>query len=173
MRERYNSLDDEVRGDELLSWLYLLTVGFGNEEEADEIMYIYPDLAEFAEMYGYALDDPKVVRAYEDHASAYREYHSRKDYIERKEREAAERGYADGEAKGFSDGYADGKAKGYADGEAKGFADGKAKGYADGEAQGIEQGIEQGLEMAAARLRAAGVDEETVRVALGNAASSN
>ena len=101
VRKRYNSLDDEVLSDELLSWLYLLTSGFNKAEEAGAIMDAFPDIEEFAKMYGFALDDPKVVQAYADFESAEREYQSRKDYFERVEREARERGYEKGIEQGI------------------------------------------------------------------------
>ena len=104
VRKRYNSLDDEVLSDELLSWLYLLTSGYNKAEEAGAIMDAFPDIEEFAKMYGFALDDPKVVQAYADFESAEREYQSRKDYFERVEREARERGYEKGIAEGIERG---------------------------------------------------------------------
>ena len=48
-----------------------------------------------------------------------------------------------------------------------GIEQGRAIGIEQGIEQGIERGIEQGVEQAAERLRTAGFDEETVRIALG------
>ena len=163
VRRRYNMLSEEVLSDRLLSWLYLLTEGFDDKEEANAIMDAFPDLEEFATMYGYALNDPKLVRAYEDYASAEREYQSRKDYFERVEREARERGEAEG--------FADGMKRGHAEGRAQGIKQGIKQGIEQGIKQGIEQGIEQGMakeqQAVAERLRAAGYDEKAIRVALG------
>ena len=145
VRKRYNQLNSEVLSDELLSWLYLLTVGFDNTEETEAIMYMYPDLAEFAEMYGYAMNDPKLIRAYEDHASAYREYHSRKDYFERVERESRERGLTEGLAEGRAEGRAEGLAEGRAEGLAEGRAEGRTEGLAEGRAEGLAEGHAEGL----------------------------
>ncbi len=49
-----------------------------------------------------------------------------------------------------------------------GYRDGFANGIDEGKKQGIEQGIEQGVAQAAERLRAAGYDEEAIRVVLGS-----
>lgn len=95
-RKRYNQLTDEVLSDELLSWAYLLTKGYGNEAEIERIMDEIPDIEYFAELYGRAVDDPKVKRAYEDAVSAEREYQSRQDYFERLKRESIEEGRAEG-----------------------------------------------------------------------------
>lgn len=114
-RRRYNALDEEVMRDEMLAWLYLLTCGFKDEREVDEIMDKFPTLEEFAELYGFALNDPKVVRAYDDMVSAEREYNARQDWYKRLREE------------GFQEGY----------------NDGVEQGRKDGVEQGIEQGIEQ------------------------------
>ena len=114
VRKRYNRLDEEVLSDELLSWSYLLTKGYSDDAEVAKIMNEVPSIEYFAELYGRAVDDPKVKRAFEDAVSAEREYQSRQDYYARLEREAVERG------------------------EKIGFEQGERKGIE----QGIEQGIE-------------------------------
>ena len=43
----------------------------------------------------------------------------------------------------------------------------RSDGYRDGFANGVDEGKKQGIEQAANRLRAAGYDEEAIRVALG------
>ncbi|WP_350455302.1 PD-(D/E)XK nuclease family transposase [Slackia heliotrinireducens] len=159
VRKRYNLLDDEVLGDELLSWLYLLTSGFNKSEEASAIMDAFPDIEEFAKMYGYALNDPKVVRAYADFESAEREYQSRKDYFERVEREAKERGFKHGQEKGLEMGIEQGLQQGLQQGLEQGLQRGLEQGLQQGLEQGLQRGLEQGLEQSIAALRAVGMDE--------------
>ena len=103
IRKRYNQLNEEVLSDNLLSWAYLLTKGYTDDAEVEKIMSEVPGIEYFAELYGRAVDDPKVKRAFEDALSAEREYHSRMDYLARLEREAVERG----EAKGIEQGIAE------------------------------------------------------------------
>lgn len=101
VRERYNELTEEVLSDALLSWSYLLTKGYREPEEVERIMVEIPPIEHFAELYGLAVDDPKVKWAYEDAISAEREYQSRQDYFDRIEREAAERGLEQGLEQGI------------------------------------------------------------------------
>ena len=91
-RRQYDMLDKEVLSDPTLAWLYLLTKGFKSEREVDQIMDAFPSLEEFAELYGYALNDPKVERAYDDMISAELEYNSRQDFYKKLEREGFEKG---------------------------------------------------------------------------------
>ena len=142
VRKRYNRLTEEVLSDELLTWAYLLTKGYGDETEVERIMEEVPDISYFAELYGLAIDDPKVKRAFEDAVSAEREYQSRQDYFARLEREATERGLS----KGIE----------------QGIAQGIEQGIAQGIAQGVEQGREEERERIVARLRAAGADETLI-----------
>lgn len=104
VRRRYNHLDDEVLSDELLSWAYLLTNGYRDDAEVQKMMDEVPDIEYFAELYGRAVDDPKVKRAFEDAVSAEREYQSRQDYYARLEREAIERGIQQGIEQGIQQG---------------------------------------------------------------------
>ena len=120
--------------DELLSWAYLLTKGYKDEAEVERIMEEVPDISYFAELYGLAVDDPKVKRAFADAVSAEREYQSRQDYFARLEREAVERDLERGIEQGVKQGIE----------------------------QGIERGIQRGRieerERIIARLKAAGAD---------------
>ena len=100
VRERYTELTEEVLGDELLSWAYLLVRGYRNKEDVSEIVSSHHSIEEFARLYGYAVGDPKVVKAYEAYQSAELEYQSRQDYLARKEREAVERGIEQGIGQG-------------------------------------------------------------------------
>ncbi len=96
VRKRYTELTDEVLGDELLSWAYLLVRGYRNKKDVSEIMSCHHSIEQFAELYGYAVGDPEVVKAYDAYQSAELEYQSRQDYLARKEHEAAERGIQKG-----------------------------------------------------------------------------
>ena len=104
VRERYNELTEEVLADDLLSWAYLLTKGYREPKEVERIMVEIPPIEHFAELYGLAVDDPKVKWAYEDAISAEREYQSRQDYFDRLEREAAEKGLEQGLEQGLKQG---------------------------------------------------------------------
>ncbi|ACV23451.1 PD-(D/E)XK nuclease family transposase [Slackia heliotrinireducens] len=103
-RARYNQLTDKVLEDELLSWLYLLTEGYRDERESEAIMEKFPTIEEFAELYGFALGDPKLKQAYDDYESAFIMESSRKAYHIRKEREAREDGYKAGVQQGLEQG---------------------------------------------------------------------
>ena len=107
IRKRYNQLNEEVLSDNLLSWAYLLTKGYADDAEVEKIMSEVPGIEYFAELYGRAVDDPKVKRAFEDAVSAEREYQSRMDYLARLEREAVERGEAKGIEQGIEQGIAE------------------------------------------------------------------
>ena len=96
IHERYNELREDVLRDKLLSWAYLITNGFRSESEVRAIMESYPDIEEFAELYGLAVNDPKVVQAYWDAKTAVLEYNNRQEYFEKLEREARERGEKEG-----------------------------------------------------------------------------
>ena len=100
VRKRYTELTEEVLGDELLSWAYLLVRGYRSKEDVSEIVSSHHSIEQFAELYGYAVGDPEVVKAYDAYQSAELEYQSRKDYLERKEREAVERGIQQDMTKG-------------------------------------------------------------------------
>ena len=126
IRARYNGLEPSVLKDEAVAWAYLLTSGYSNAQEVQSIMEQFPSMEEFAERYGFAIDDPKVKRAYEDALSAEREYNSRQRYYARLEREAREKGFAQGIEEGIEEGR----------------AQGIEQGIEEGRAQGIEQGIE-------------------------------
>lgn len=115
VRREHPSIDGSVLADEALAWAYLLTNGYSSEGEIDAIVDEFPDIAEFAERYGMAANDPKVVQAYEDALSAEREYNARQKYFARVEREAADRGFERGWAKGRAEGRAEGKAEGRAE----------------------------------------------------------
>ena len=91
VRERYNSLSQEVLGDALLSWCYLLTQGYESREEVDMIAERMPAARDFAKMYDLAVEDPKVKRAHEDAVSAGREYDSYQRHLRRLARENEER----------------------------------------------------------------------------------
>ena len=112
VREKYNELSGEVLSDELLTWAYLLTNGYRDDLEVEKMTSEVPDIEYFAELYGLAVNDPKVKRAFEDAVSAEREYHSRQNYYARLEREAIERGFAQGEEAGMEKGMEKGMQKG-------------------------------------------------------------
>ena len=116
--------------DELLSWAYLLTKGYKDEAEVERIMEEVPDISYSAELYGLAVDDPKVKRAFADAVSAEREYQSRQDYFARLEREAVERDLERGIEQGVKQGIE----------------------------QGIQRGRIEERERIIARLKAAGAD---------------
>ena len=117
VRKRYTELTEEVLEDELLSWAYLLVRGYRSKKDVSEIMSSHHSIEQFAELYGYAVGDPEVVKAYDAYQSAELEYQSRQDYLARKEREAIERGIQQGIEQGIQQGIQ----------------------------QGIEQGIERGV----------------------------
>ncbi|MBQ9043311.1 MAG: hypothetical protein IJ111_10920 [Eggerthellaceae bacterium] len=112
VRKRYNRLSSEVLSDELLSWAYLLTKGYCDDSEVEQMISEVPDIEYFAELYGRAVDDPKVKRAFEDAVSAEREYHSRQRYYARLEREAVERGLEQGLEQGLERGLEQGRKEG-------------------------------------------------------------
>ena len=64
-RLRYNGLTEEVLADEALAWLYLLSKGYESDEEVREMSERFDGIMEFAREYGYALDDPALVRDYD------------------------------------------------------------------------------------------------------------
>ena len=103
-RRRYNSLSDDVIEDETLAWLYLLTRGFGRKQEVEEMSEKFPTMIEFAELYGYALNDPKLERAYDDMISAEMEYNSQQSFYKRLEDAAIERGEKIGIERGLKQG---------------------------------------------------------------------
>lgn len=104
VRRRYNHLNEEVLSDKLLTWAYLLTNGYRDDAEVERMKSEVPDIEYFAELYGRAVDDPKVKRAFEDAVSAEREYQSRQDYYERLKREAIEDGLKQGIEQGIERG---------------------------------------------------------------------
>ena len=104
VRGAYNELSEDVLQDKLLAWSYLVTSGFKNESEVRSIVDSYPDIEEFAELYGLAVNDPKVVRAYQDAKSAVLEYNNRQEYFAKLEKEARERGESEGLEKGMAEG---------------------------------------------------------------------
>ena len=157
VRKRYNSLGPEVLSDPLLAWCYLLVRGYEDAEEVDMISIAIPTVEEFAERYGFALDDPVLDRAYEQMLSGEREYRSRQDYFERMEREAVERGEAEGMKRGEAIGLERGLEKGMAEGMEK------------GEAIGLERGMEKERRRIAALLAQEGVDKALIeRVTQGS-----
>lgn len=103
-RKQYDSLDKNVMSDETLAWFYLLTRGFKSMEETNEIIKNFPSIEEFAELYGYALNDPKIKRAYNDMISAEREYNSRQIFYKRLEEEGFDKGVEHGMEKGIEQG---------------------------------------------------------------------
>lgn len=111
----------------------------GDDAEVEKMMNEVPDIQYFAELYGRAVDDPKVKRAYEDAVSAEREYQSRQDYYARLEREAIERGMQEGLEQGLQ----------------------------KGREKGLQQGREETLEEVARKLRAAGLDENLIESVIG------
>ncbi len=96
VRKRYTELTEEVLEDELLSWAYLLVRGYRSKKDVSEIMSSHHSIEQFAELYGYAIGDPEVIKAYDAYQSAELEYQSRQDYLARKEREATDRGIEQG-----------------------------------------------------------------------------
>ena len=73
----YNEgVTEEVLKEELNAWLYVLARGYRNEEELDRIMGSFPTIAEFAEQYGLAIDDPNIRRSYEAYFESVMEYNS-------------------------------------------------------------------------------------------------
>ena len=104
VRKRYTELTEEVLGDELLSWAYLLVRGYRDKKDVSEIVGSHHSIEQFAELYGYAVGDPEVVKAYDAYQSAELEYQSRQDYLARKEREAVERGIEKGIEQGIEQG---------------------------------------------------------------------
>ena len=94
VREWYHELTEEVLADKLLAWGYLLTSGYRQEADVEGVIETYPDMGDFAELYGLAADDPKVVAAYEDARSAVFEHNLRLEYYEslRNEGREEERG---------------------------------------------------------------------------------
>ena len=93
IRKRYTSLEKEVLNNDLLSWLYLLTNGFKEQQEAETIMDAFPTIQEFAEKYGIALNDPKLKQAYEEFEEAEREYAQRQIYLKQIEEEAKKKAW--------------------------------------------------------------------------------
>lgn len=92
VRERYNGLDEEVLGDELAAWMYLLTKGFEDEGEVRKMADGFPTIEEFAEKYGFAISDPELKRAYRMADDAERERKRRAKYEARLRREGREEG---------------------------------------------------------------------------------
>ena len=158
IRERYNNLEAALLGDEAIVWSYLLTQGYHDDLEVDAIMEEFPSMEEFAERYGYAINDPKVVQAYKDFESAEREYNSRQRYFARKEREAVERGFSRGVEQGIE--------TGIERGIEQGIQQGIEQGIEQGVELGIDQGVELGVEALAERLREEGIDEALLQRAI-------
>ena len=71
-RDLYPDLTDEVLGDEVLSWLYLLTQGYKDDAEMEAIMEALQSAEQFAERYKLALDDPETRHAYEQYLWSWR-----------------------------------------------------------------------------------------------------
>ena len=103
VRRRYNSLSDEVLADEALSWFYVLTKGFDEEGAMQATAEKFPTIEEFAELYGRAIGDPEVVRAYRRSEESWREENAWKRYFERIKREAHESGMEQGIEQGVSE----------------------------------------------------------------------
>ena len=90
IRKRYNNLNQEVLGDELLSWLYLLVRGYRDDTEVEAITMAFPTIEQFAKQYGYATNDPSLKKAYETALWNAREEDSFNRYIAKIKQEAAE-----------------------------------------------------------------------------------
>ena len=153
VRTRYNRLTDEVLSDELLSWVYLLTKGYVDDTEVQRIMSEVPSIEYFAELYGRAVDDPKVKRAFEDAVSAEREYQSRQDYYERLKREAIDEGLREGREKGLEEGLEEGRKEGLEEGR--------------------KEGRKEGIDSAAEKMREMGIDEDIIEKVVASALSTS
>ena len=143
VRRRYNRLDEEVAADELTSWLYLLVQGYSDQREVDRMIENVKTIEEFARQYELAINDPKVVNAYEAYLSGEREYKSRQDFFKRMEREAVERGLE------------------------RGLKQGIEQGIEQGLEQGRAIGIEQERDRITAALLASGMTQQEVDAIVG------
>ncbi|MBQ9004679.1 MAG: hypothetical protein IJ087_22820, partial [Eggerthellaceae bacterium] len=85
----YNELTEEVLGDELRAWLYLLGSGYANEEEVCEMSERFDAMASFAREYGYALDDPELERDFARWLDSEMEWNSGMYQAEKRGREQA------------------------------------------------------------------------------------
>ena len=89
-RRLYNELTEEVLSDELLTWLYLLTEGYKDDEEVRTMGFEFADVEDFARHYGKAANDPEVIHEFEYRLAAWRERMSREDFENRLKREFAD-----------------------------------------------------------------------------------
>lgn len=106
--EEYNGVTEEVLADELTAWLYVLARGYRNQEEVEEIMESFPDIEEFANRYGLAIDDPDIKRSYEAYQESIMEYNSIIEYGQEEAREKArEEGFKKGLEEGLETGFVD------------------------------------------------------------------
>lgn len=108
-RRQHPTLDADVVADEMLSWLYLLTEGYKNEEAVRAMEEVIPTVERFAERYGLALDDPNIKRAYDQYISSMI---TERNIIRRAEKEGHEKGFEVGVAEGRAQGRAEGRAEG-------------------------------------------------------------
>lgn len=155
IRARYTSLEPGVLENEAVAWSYLLTRGFADKREVAAIMNQFPDMEEFARMYGYAVDDPEVVKAYESALSAEREYNSRQRYLKQLEDEARARGLQEGRQEGIKQGIE------------KGIEQGIEQGRKQGIRQGETQGRAEERDRIAARMREHGFSEHDIAALIG------
>ena len=156
-KARYTSVEDALESEDA-AWIYLLASGFRNREEVDMLAEKFPTIEEFAQMYGIALDDPDIVRAYDLYDECWREERSRQDALMRIEHEAAEKAAAAGRERGMREGLE------------KGMQEGLEKGMQEGLEKGMQEGLEKGMNTLADKLREMGVDEALIAKALEDAA---
>lgn len=142
VRKQYNELTEEVLSDKLLSWTYLVTQGYKKGEDMERIVATYPDIEEFAELYGLAVNDPKVMHDYWEAKTAALEYNNRQEYYAKLEREGRERGEREGRERG------------------------EREGRRIGLAEGRKEGRKEEADRIAANLRAMGLSDEDIARAL-------
>ena len=94
-RKQYKTLD-AVKGDALLSWLYLLDRGYKDEKEMEVLSAMTEGLRNFAIRYNYAINDPDLIRRYRMIEDGMRDVNTKIAVAEKK---AEARGEARGEMK--------------------------------------------------------------------------
>lgn len=74
---------DSVKGNAFHTWLYLFDKGYKNEEEMKMIAGISEGMKNFAQRYGIAINDPRLVKLYEMEQDSIRDENSRLDFARR------------------------------------------------------------------------------------------
>ena len=70
MAARYNGASEEVLGDELTAWLYVLAEGYRHESEVERMMERLMGIEEFHDLYGLTMGDPAADRQYAAYVDA-------------------------------------------------------------------------------------------------------